>query len=74
MKTKNSSNKMLPPLPMRTEARNSDSKSNTLLSELTWHLLVRLKLLTKLSKSKNQVAHEQVSPERRGPGLSTHWG
>ena len=48
----------------------SDSKSNTLLSGLSWHLLVRLRLLgslyshtlltlTKSSKSKNQVVHEQ---------------
>ena len=43
MKTKNSSNKMLPLV--RIEPRTSDSKSNTLLSELTWHLLVRLRVL-----------------------------
>ena len=39
MKTKNSSNKMLPPV--RTELGTSDSKSDTLLSELTWHVLLR---------------------------------
>ena len=40
MKTKNSSNKMLPPNLVLT----SDSKSNALLSELFWHLLLRLRL------------------------------
>ena len=46
----------------------SNSKSNTILSSLTWHLLGRLRLylgfrllliLTESSKSKNQVLHEQ---------------
>ena len=34
-KTKNSSDKMLPPVSI--ESRTSDSKSGTLLSELIWH-------------------------------------
>ena len=45
MKTKKSSDKML--LPVEIEPGpliTSDSKSNTLLSGLTWHLLVRLRL------------------------------
>ena len=37
---KNSSNKMLPPV--RIEPGTYDSKSDTLLSGLIWHLLVRL--------------------------------
>ena len=37
--TKNSSNKMLPPV--RIEPGTSDSKSNTLLSELIWNVLLR---------------------------------
>ena len=45
-----------------------DSKSNMLLSTLTWHLLTEtlgslyshaLLILTESSKSKNQVVHEQ---------------
>ena len=36
MKTKKSSDKMLPPV--RIEPGTSDSKSNTVLSELTWHV------------------------------------
>ena len=42
MKTKNSHNKILPLV--KTEPGISDSKSNTLLSELTWHLFVSLRL------------------------------
>ena len=44
-KPKKSSDKMLPPV--RIEPRPliaSDSKSNTILSTLTWHLLVRLRV------------------------------
>ena len=48
----------------------SNSKSNTIHSGLTWHLLIRLRqicflhshaqlILIKSSKSKNQVVHEQ---------------
>ena len=36
---KNSTDKMLPPV--RIEPGTSDPKSNTLLSELTWHVLTR---------------------------------
>ena len=39
MKTNNSSDKFLPP--MRIKPGISDSKSNTLLSELIWHVLLR---------------------------------
>ena len=39
---KESSNKMLPPV--RIEPGTSDSKSNTFLSVLTWHLPIRLRL------------------------------
>ena len=65
-----------------------DFKSNTILSGLTWHLLVRLRLssslyshalliLTKSSKSKNQVVHEQkfkdlLSNESVGLGIRGH--
>ena len=42
VKTKNSSNKMLPPV--RIEHGTSDFKSDTLLSELTWHVLLRWSL------------------------------
>ena len=41
MKTKNSSNKMLPSV--RIEPGTSDIKSDTLLSELTWYVLLSLK-------------------------------
>ena len=39
MKTKNSSDKMLPSVGI--ESKTYDSKSNTLLSELTWHVLLK---------------------------------
>ena len=53
----------------------SDSKSNTFLSGLSWYLLLRLKtigslysnallILTKSSKCKNQVVHEQKLKDR----------
>ena len=42
METKNSSDKMFSPV--RIEPRTSDSKSNALLSDITWHLLLILKL------------------------------
>ena len=70
---KKSSNKMLPPVGIEPGPLiTSDSKSNTILSGLTWHLLVRLRLRSlyshapliitnplSSSKSKNQVVHEQ---------------
>ena len=42
VKTNKSSNKMLSP--MRIEPGTSDSKCNTLLSEIAWQLLVKLRL------------------------------
>ena len=45
VKTKKSSNKMIPPLGIEpAPVITSDSKSNTILSGLSWHLLVRLRL------------------------------
>ena len=41
--TKYSNNKVLPPV--RIEHGTYDFKSDTLLSELTWHLLISLRLL-----------------------------
>ena len=42
---KKSSEKMLPPVGIEPRTLiTSDSKSNTLLSALTWHMLVRLRL------------------------------
>ena len=63
---------------MRIESRTSDSKSNTLHSELTWYLLVGLRLwafyiyshalfiLTKSSKAKNQMMHDQKFKDSLG--------